>query len=52
MPAAKIDLKNAPFSLVKAIALSLARDIDRGQHGLRDELERVLNYARTAKDMA
>jgi hypothetical protein len=49
MSAAKIDLKNAPFSLVKAIALSLARDIDRGQHNLRDELERVLSYAPDAK---
>lgn len=43
------ELKNAPFSLVKAIALSLARDIDRGQSDLRAELEFVLGYAKTAK---
>ncbi len=43
------ELKNAPFSLVKAIALSIARDIDRGQTDLRADLERVLGYAKTAK---
>jgi hypothetical protein len=47
--AAKIDLKHAPFSLIRAIALSLARDIDRGQTELREELERVLSYAFNAK---
>lgn len=52
MSTMKIDYKNAPLSLIKAIALSLARDIDRGQHDLHDELERVLFYARTAKEMA
>lgn len=50
MPAPKIDLKNAPFSLVKAIALSLARDIDRGQQELREELERVMSYAFSAPE--
>ena len=49
MPAPKIDLKNAPFSLVKAIALSLARDIDRGQHELREALEEAMDFAKTAK---
>lgn len=48
----KINLKDAPFSLVKAIALSLARDIDRGQHHLQDELERVISYAFEAKHSA
>lgn len=43
------ELKSAPFSLVKAIALSLARDIDRGHSELRSELELVLDYAKTAK---
>ena len=52
MPAPKINLKDAPFSLVKAIALSLARDIDRGQEDLRDELERVISYAFEAKHSA
>lgn len=43
------ELKNTPFSLMKAIALSLARDIDRGQSDLRSELELVLDYAKTAQ---
>lgn len=45
------DLKNAPFSLVKAIALSLARDIDLGKPGLKGELELVLALAATAPEM-
>lgn len=47
--AAKIKLETAPFSVVRAIALSLARDIDRGATELRDELERVMNFAKTAE---
>lgn len=43
------ELKNAPFSLVKAIALSLAREIDCGATELRSELERVLSYAQDAR---
>lgn len=43
------ELQSAPFSLIAAIALSLARDIDRGQTDLRDELERVMSLAPTAK---
>lgn len=40
-----ITIKNyakEPLSVLRAIALSLARDIDRGQEELRDELERVM----------
>lgn len=44
------DLKNAPFSLIKALALSLARDIDLGKTELRGELERVLALAVTAPE--
>lgn len=43
------ELKTAPFSLVKAIALSLAREIDCGAVELRAELERVLAYAQDAR---
>ncbi len=45
----KIDLKNAPLPLLKALALSLARDIDRGSTELREELERIMSYVPTAK---
>lgn len=43
------DLRDAPFSLVKAIALSLARDIDRGDYSLVPALERVMAFAKTAR---
>lgn len=44
MPAPKIDLKTASLSLLRAIALSTARDIDRGEDrdgSLRSLLEQV-----------
>lgn len=46
---AKIELKTAPLSVLKAIALGLAREIDDGKKELRDELERVMSYVPTAK---
>ena len=45
------DLKTAPFSFLKALALSLARDIDLGKRELQGELERVLTLAITAPDI-
>lgn len=38
-----------PLSVLKAIAISLARDIDRGQEDLRGELERVMAAIPDAK---
>lgn len=43
------ELKNATFSFIKAIALSLAREIDCGAVELRADLERVLSYAQDAR---
>lgn len=37
----KVD-RNTPFSLLKALALSLARDIDCGDRSARIELEAVM----------
>lgn len=37
----KVD-RNTPFSLLKALALSLARDIDCGDRSARVELEAVM----------
>lgn len=45
----KVDYKTAPLSVLKAIALSLARDIDQGKRDLCEELERVMAYVPTAK---
>lgn len=47
--AIKINYATASLSVLKALALSLARDIDRGASELRDELERVMSYVPTAK---
>lgn len=47
----KIDLKTASLSVLKALALSAARDIDRGQHELRAFLEEVLSYVPAAKEI-
>lgn len=47
--AIKINYQTAPLSVLKALALSLARDIDQGRKDLRDELERVMSYVPTAK---
>lgn len=47
----KIDLKTAPLPILKALALSAARDIDRGQHELRSWLEEVMSYVPTAKEI-
>lgn len=55
MTAPKIDLATAPWSVLRALALSLARDIDRGEDNdgsLRDMLERVFCYIPTAKVLA
>lgn len=46
----KINPKTAPLSVLKALALSLARDIDRGKHDLRDYLEEVLALVPAAKE--
>lgn len=40
--AIKVDPEKLPLSMLKALALSLARDIDRGATELRDELERIM----------
>lgn len=45
------DLKTAPFSFLKALALSLARDIDLGKKGLQADLEHVLSLAIDAPEM-
>lgn len=45
----KIKYETATLSVLKALALSLARDIDRGAIELRAELERVMSYVPTAK---
>lgn len=45
----KINPATAPLSVLKALAMSLARDIDRGATELREELERVMSYVPTAK---
>lgn len=46
------DLKTAPVSLLAALALSLARDIDRGATELREELETVMALIPTAPVLA
>lgn len=45
------DLKTAPYSFLKALALSLARDIDLGKRELQGELERILALAIDAPEM-
>jgi hypothetical protein len=53
MPAPKIDLKTAPMSVLRAIALSAARDIDRGEDkdgSLRALLEDVFRHIPTASE--
>lgn len=52
MPAPKIDLKTAPLSVLRAIALSAARDIDRGEDkdgSLRNLLEDVFKHIPDAR---
>lgn len=46
------DLKTAPLSLLEALALSLARDIDRGATELREELESVMALVPNAPVLA
>lgn len=46
----KLDLKTAPLSVLRALALSIARDIDRGAEDLRDLLEDVIARVQTAKE--
>lgn len=46
------DLKAAPLSLLTAIAVSLAREIDRGATELRNELETVMALIQTAPVLA
>lgn len=46
----KLDLKTAPLSVLRALALSVARDIDRGKEDLRDLLEEVLALVPAAKE--
>lgn len=52
MPAPKIDLKTASLTLLRAIALSAARDIDRGEDKdgtLRTLLESVFEHIPNAR---
>jgi hypothetical protein len=46
---AKIDLKTAPLSLLKAVAIAIAREIDGGDGEKRDLLEEVFEFIETAK---
>lgn len=48
----KIKPETAPLSVLKALALSLARDIDNGAVELRAELERVMACVPAAKVQA
>ena len=43
------DLKKEPLSVLKALALSVARDIDNGQRDLQPVLERIFEAIPTAK---
>lgn len=45
----KID-RNTPLSLLKALALSFAREIDCGNEDARKELERVMALVPTAPE--
>lgn len=47
--AIKVDYQTAPLSVLKALALSLAREIDQGKRDLREELERVMSYVPDAR---
>lgn len=49
----KLDLKTATLATLKALAMSVARDIDRGEDRdgtLRQELERIFTYVPTARE--
>lgn len=52
MTGAKIKLETAPLQVLKALALSLAREIDNGNRAAIDELERVMSLIPTAKVQA
>lgn len=43
------DLKKEPLSVLEALALSVARDIDRGDRDLKPLLERIFDAIPTAK---
>lgn len=43
------DLKKEPLSVLEALALSVARDIDRGQYDMKPLLERIFDAIPTAK---
>lgn len=45
----KVNPETAPLSVLKALAMSLARDIDRGAGELRDELEHIMRLIPDAK---
>lgn len=47
--AIKVNPETAPLSVLKALALSLARQIDQGANDLREELERVMRLIPDAK---
>jgi hypothetical protein len=49
---AKIKLETASYSILKALALSLARDIDAGNGAALNELERVMSLIPNAKVQA
>lgn len=46
----KLDLKTATVPLLRALAMSIAREIDHGKDDLRDLLEDVLARVQTAKE--
>lgn len=47
---AKVDIRDASKSFLEAMALSLARDIDRGDNGKRELLEKVIAQIPQAAD--
>lgn len=45
----QIDLKSSPFSVLKALAISIAKEIDAGDFSNADLLEEVFVRMRDAK---
>lgn len=46
----KLDLRTATVPLLRALAMSIAREVDQGKDDLRDLLEDVLARMQTAKE--
>lgn len=46
----KLDLKTATVPLLRALAMSIAREIDRGAEDLRGLLDEVIARVQTAKE--